>query len=237
MLTIEKQVSRMRLARSQAARLTYVATPQPRVIRFKVVSIQSQLRETSPVQASWIGFLQRIAGGEHAALAELYDVSSHLVFGLALRILGERDAAEDAVVEVYTQVWRAAKTYDPARGSPSSWLLNLSRSRAIDLRRTRQRQEVTDPLESAGEVASSGPDPEESSATAERDRLVRHALGALSNDQREPIELAFFAGLSHSEIAARLGKPLGTIKTRIRLGMTRLREQLGHLAVAIPTRD
>jgi len=182
------------------------------------------------MEEPWSELVQRTAAGDHAALAELYDVTCPVAFGLAVRILGESDAAEEAMVEVYAQVRRRAKTYDPSRGSPVSWLLNLTRSRAIDMRRTRQRQEVTDPLESAGEVAAAGPDPEETSAAAERDRFIRHALQTLNREQREAIELAFFAGLSHSEIAARLGKPLGTIKTRIRQGMIRLREQLGHLA-------
>jgi RNA polymerase sigma-70 factor (ECF subfamily) len=173
-----------------------------------------------------------MAGGEHAALAELYDATSHLVFGLALRILGDRDAAEDAVIEVYTQAWRDARAYDGGRGTPASWLMTLTRSRAIDLLRGRRRELATDPLESAADVASSLPDPEQANADAERHRFVRDALSSLSREQREPIELAYFGGLSHTEIAMKLGQPLGTIKTRIRLGMMRLREALEHLSPA-----
>ena len=174
--------------------------------------------------------MQRTAAGDHAGLAELYDMSSHLVFGLALRILGDRDTAEDAVVEVYAQAWREAKNFDASRGTPCSWLMTLTRSRAIDILRSQKRDRAMDPLESAGDVEASTPGPEAATADAERHRFVRGALNRLSADQREAIELAYFTGLSHSEIAARLGEPLGTVKTRIRLGMIRMREVLGHLA-------
>ena len=108
--------------------------------------------------------------------------------------------------------------------------MTITRSRAIDILRSRKRERVTDPLEAAGDIEASTPDPESATADAERHRFVRGALTNLSDDQREAIELAYFAGLSHSEIATRLGQPLGTIKTRIRLGMMRMRELLGHLA-------
>jgi RNA polymerase sigma-70 factor (ECF subfamily) len=104
--------------------------------------------------------------------------------------------------------------------------------RAIDLVRARKRDQSTDPIESANHVYSDKPSPEEATADAERHRFVRRALISLKADQREAIELAYFSGLSHTEIAARLGQPLGTIKTRIRLGMTQLREVLDHLVLA-----
>jgi RNA polymerase sigma-70 factor, ECF subfamily len=181
-------------------------------------------------EPDWSGLVQHAAAGNQAALAQLYDATSQLVFGLALRILGDRDAAEDIVIEVYAQAWREAKTYDPRRGTPCSWLLTMTRSRAIDLLRARKRDQATDPLEYADDVESATPNPEEASADAERHRFVRGALTSLNKEQREAIELAYFAGLSHTEIAMRLGQPLGTVKTRIRLGMMRLREVLGHLS-------
>jgi RNA polymerase sigma-70 factor (ECF subfamily) len=187
--------------------------------------------EQAAVAAPDLGELvQRLAAGEEAALAELYDASSQLVFSLALRILGDRNAAEDAVVEVYTQAWRSADTYVPGRGTPSSWLLTLTRSRAIDMLRVRRRERATDPMESAADVHADVPNPEEATADAERQRFVRRALEGLKTEQRAAIELAYFSGLSHSEIAMQLGQPLGTIKTRIRLGMMYLRESLRHLA-------
>lgn len=177
--------------------------------------------------------MQRAAAGDHAGLAELYDATSHLVFGLALRILGDRNEAEDAVVEVYAQVWRHAHTYDPGRGTPCSWLLTLTRSRAIDMLRSRKRERAIDPIESASDVQADTPNPEDVTADAERHRFVRRALENLSVEQREAIELAYFSGLSHTEIAMQLGQPLGTIKTRIRLGMMRLRELLEHLSAPV----
>lgn len=194
------------------------------------VSMKVERPAPPPHADDWGVLVQRTAAGEQAALAELYDRSCHLVFGLALRILADRAAAEDAVVETYSQAWREAKAYDVQRGTASAWLLTLARCRAIDMLRSRKRERATDPLESAGDVPSAMPNPEESVGSAERDRFVRHALLGLSSEQREAIELAYFGGLSHTEIAARLSQPLGTVKTRIRLGMMRLRELLGHLA-------
>ena len=181
-------------------------------------------------EPDWNTLVQRAAVGDQTGLAELYDATSHLVFGLALRILGDRTEAEDAVVEVYAQAWRSAHSYDPHRGTPASWLLTLTRSRAIDMLRARRRERATDPIESAGAVQADTPTPEDATAEAERQHLVRRALQELNSEQRHAIELAYFAGLSHTEIAVQLGQPLGTIKTRIRLGMMRLRESLGHLS-------
>jgi RNA polymerase sigma-70 factor (ECF subfamily) len=211
------------------AACSLVATPNL-VVHRRVV--KPELARPSPARtdADWSRLVLLTAGGSQAALAQLYDASSHLVFGLALRILGDRDAAEDVVIDVYARAWREAKTYDPQRGTPCAWLLTMTRSRAIDLLRVHKRDRATDPLEFASEVECGAPTPEEASADAERHRVVRSALTSLSREQREPIELAYFAGLSHTEIAMQLGQPLGTIKTRIRLGMMRLRELLGHLS-------
>ena len=201
----------------------------------KGATVQENISRSDPLdkESNWAALLQRVVAGDQLALAELYDATSPLVFGLALRILGERAAAEDTVVEVYTQVWIRANTYDPQRGTPLSWLLTLTRSRAIDLLRARNRTQAAEPpLEATRNLQSAAPDPEETSMTAERSCFVRRALESLNEDQRQAIELAYFAGLSHTEIAARLGQPLGTVKTRIRAGMMRLRELLGPLPPA-----
>lgn len=142
----------------------------------------------------------------------------------------ERAAAEDVVVEVYFQVWSRAYTYDSQRGAPLSWLLALTRSRAIDLLRARTRWRTAEPLENVLNGDLSVADPEELSALAERRRIVCRALESLTNEQRRAIELAYFSGLSHAAIAAALEQPLGTVKTRIRTGMLRLRELLVPLA-------
>ena len=203
-----------------------VARPQPRVVHTRVV------KATDPAaEIDWGDLVARCAAGDQAALAGLYDASNSLVYGLAVRILGDRDLAEDVVVEVYSQAWREAQSFSPARGSAASWLMTLARSRSVDLLRSRRRDRATEPLESAGEVEASTPTPEAATMDAERHGLVRGALSSLSQEQRHAIELAYYSGLSHSEIAERLDVPLGTIKTRIRLGMMRMREMLEHLAV------
>ena len=177
--------------------------------------------------------IARIAEGDQTALAALYDATSPLVHSLALRILRDPGAAEDVTMDVYMQAYRYAASYDAGRGTPSAWLLTFARSRAIDrLRAEAQRQKREESLESAGPIAAVADehaDPEESSSVAERGRLARSALAALTPEQRQAIEVAYFSGLSHREIAAKLGQPLGTVKTRIRTGMMRLRDLLGPL--------
>jgi RNA polymerase sigma-70 factor (ECF subfamily) len=195
--------------------------------------VQEKIDRLQPVakDPNWSALLRRVAEGDHLALAELYDTTNSLVFGLALRILNERGAAEDVVVEVYTQVWTQAHTYDVQRGSLLSWLLTMTRSRAIDALRVRNRPQPREPLGDASDVPATTPDLESTIVAAERRHSVRRALESLSPDQRQVIELAYFSGLSHTEIAARLGQPLGTVKTRIRVGMMRLRELLSPLAL------
>jgi RNA polymerase sigma-70 factor, ECF subfamily len=134
------------------------------------------------------------------------------------------------LLDVYTQVWRQASLYDRRRGSALAWLIMIARTRAIDrLRSGRQAQQRREPLEKAVDERSAEADPEEAAVTAERERMVRSALESLSAEQREVIELAYYKGLSHSEIALQLGQPLGTVKTRTRLGMIKLSELLGPL--------
>jgi RNA polymerase sigma-70 factor (ECF subfamily) len=165
-------------------------------------------------------------------MAQLYDASSARVFGLALRILRDRNAAEDAVVEVYAQAWRDASRFDVQRGNACAWLMTMARSRAIDILRSRRREPASEPLDAAGEMHSTGPGPEDQSSELQRRNYVRAALENLHPEQREAIELAYFSGFSHSEIASKLGQPLGTIKSRIRSGIMVLRELLEHMAVA-----
>jgi RNA polymerase sigma-70 factor (ECF subfamily) len=181
-----------------------------------------------PDEQSWIALIRRIAKADSAALGELYDATNRLVFGLVLRIVRDPGAAEEVTIDVFTQIWRQAATYDLNRGVPSAWLFMLARSRAIDRLRSRARQnaERVQPLDDAYELPDPSPNPEQASTSASRTRLIRSALEGLPKEQREAIELAYFSGLSHSEIAAQSGEPLGTVKTRLRLGMARLRELL-----------
>jgi RNA polymerase sigma-70 factor, ECF subfamily len=168
--------------------------------------------------------------GDQAAWGALYDQTSSLVYALTLRILGNREDAEEAVMDVYWKAWRNLGTYDAARGSIMAWLVMMARSTAIDrLRSGAARSAREEPLREAVEVPGSG-DPESDTSLAQRRERIRAALAELSPDQREAIELAFFSGMSHSELAGRLGQPLGTVKTRIRRGLGRLRDTLGDLA-------
>jgi RNA polymerase sigma-70 factor (ECF subfamily) len=170
----------------------------------------------------------RLAGGDEHALARLYDITNRIIYGLALRILGDSSSSEDVTMEVYLQVWRTAGSYDPERGSVLSWLIMSMRSRAIDCLRSRKarRADFEENVDDVADLSDSGPSPEMASVEGARSRIVRQALAQLSPDQREAIELAYFSGLSHTEVAVHADLPLGTVKTRIRLGMLHLRELL-----------
>jgi RNA polymerase sigma-70 factor (ECF subfamily) len=174
--------------------------------------------------------LERVAGKDSQALADLYDRYAAVALALAGRILGDRSEAEDVLQIVFTRVWQDASRYDPAKGSPTSWILSWVRNGAIDrLRRREALQRAT--LHS---IDHSPAGHEESHGTGnhsaeERERLQK-AVTALPADQRQVIELAYFEGLSQTQIAQRLGEPLGTVKTRVRLGMNKLRQALPVLS-------
>jgi RNA polymerase sigma-70 factor (ECF subfamily) len=174
-----------------------------------------------------LALIGRVARGDQGALAALYDETSSMVHGLALRILRDESAAEDVTVDVYMQVFRQASSYDAQRGSPLAWLLTLARSRAIDrFRAEAQRRLRETPLETVEVAVATTNDPAESALAGESRRAVREALAALAPEQRRAIELAYYTGMSHTEIAEALRQPLGTIKTRIRTGMLALRDRL-----------
>ncbi len=173
--------------------------------------------------------VDRTAHGEVVAFAELYDATSHRVFGLTLKILEDHSAAEEATFDAYTYVWRNALRYDPRRGSVMQWLLIVARSRALDQLRSRVRRNAREcPLETVAEVQDPSPGPEDMSGRAEQCVRVRQALASLPREQREAIETAYWAGLSHTQVADALGQPLGTIKSRIRTGLASLRRQLAE---------
>ena len=173
--------------------------------------------------------IESIATGDQASLAALYDATNQLIFGMIVRVLRDTAAAEEILLDVYTQVWRQASQYDPERGSPLAWLITIGRSRAINRLRSRSLGVARESIQNAKDIASEDADPELASILSERKRLVRTALGTLPAKQRDVIELAYYSGLSHSEIAFQLGEPLGTVKTRTRLGMLKLREILRPL--------
>jgi RNA polymerase sigma-70 factor (ECF subfamily) len=171
--------------------------------------------------------IARLAHGEQQALAALYDATSAYVYGLALRIVQDQADAEDVTIEVYTQIYQQASHYDASRGTPLAWLLMLTRSRALDRRRHNAlHQQREAPLDMAASTPSTVPTPEEWSAQRDVQQAVQNALALLSPEQRQVIEIAYYEGLSHREIAEKLGQPLGTVKTRIRTAMMALRDLL-----------
>jgi RNA polymerase sigma-70 factor (ECF subfamily) len=171
--------------------------------------------------------LERIARGDNEGLATLYDRHARPVYSLALRILQDQGEAEDIVQEVFSQAWRQAAQYDVSRGAVAAWLFTLARSRAIDrLRARRARPERAAGDRQAENLVYQGVSPDLQVLSAEQVRHVRAALDALPVLQRVAIELAYYEGLTHVEIAERLEQPLGTVKTRIRLALGKLRDAL-----------
>lgn len=174
--------------------------------------------------------LAQVAKGNQQAFETLYDQSHALLFTLALRMLGDRDEAAELLQEIYLEVWRKVVRYDVGRGSPMAWLVTLTRSRAIDRLRSRAAKGhgVTDPIQetSAAQLPGRTPSPFESHLKYELRVSLQRALADLPDGQQEALELAYYQGLSHTEIAARLKQPVGTIKTRIKLGMSKLKAAL-----------
>jgi RNA polymerase sigma-70 factor (ECF subfamily) len=174
--------------------------------------------------------LQKTAMGDREAFTRVYDSFSSLVFTLALRMLKTRSDAEDLLQEVFVQVWKQAENYSPERGSHEAWIINITRSRAIDKLRSIRRMEKSFVLTEDPARAESKENLAISAAENEAKLTVNSALAGLPDAQRQVLELAYFDGLTQSEIAARLAEPLGTIKTRMRAGIQRLREMLGTQA-------
>jgi RNA polymerase sigma-70 factor (ECF subfamily) len=170
-----------------------------------------------------LALLERVAGRDERALGELYDRHSRLLFGLILRIVRARGDAEDVLQDVFVQAWTRAATYSPVLGSPVGWLVGIARHRAIDRLRANAVRERT---VHRAEAPPAPHTPEASAATSERQREIARVLGELPPEQRELIQLAYFEGLTQSELAARFGLPLGTVKTRIRSGLQSLRAYL-----------
>ena len=178
--------------------------------------------EPTPTDAE---LLRAVARGDESALASIYDRYSSILLGLLLRILHSRAEAEDVLQEVFVQVWRRVDSFDESRGRGFTWLVTLARSRAIDrLRALDSRQRAT--TASAAEASETVSDASLDAFRAEQREIVRAALAELTEDQRRTLLLAYEEGLTQSEIAARLNQPLGTVKTRTRAGLMKLRELL-----------
>lgn len=184
--------------------------------------------------------LRRMADGDESALAALYDGWAERVHTLASWILKDPDEAEDVVEETFWQAWRTAGRYDSNRGTGSTWLIMIARSRALDRLRARRRwADWSGTPGNAGmlretSAALSATAPDVHSESVERQAALAAALDGLPPDQRRVVDLAFFGGLSHSEIAEQTAEPLGTVKTRIRLAMQKLRQRLAFLREESP---
>lgn len=169
--------------------------------------------------------LAKIARGCESALGKLYDKTISQVYGLAAKILSSYDEADEVSLDVFNQVWQKSLEYSPDRGSPSAWLITLTRSRAIDkLRSGKKRRLLQDPLPDNMPDNSGAPD--EETETREKRELIESALSELPASQRRSIELAYFHGMSQTEISAHLNEPLGTVKSWMRAGMAKLRHRL-----------
>lgn len=181
----------------------------------------------------WSSYLDGVRARRAESLASLYDETSSILYGLALRVLNDPADAEEVVLDAYQQVWKSIDTFDPSRGTTLGWLTIITRSRAIDRLRsagTRRAREI--PIGDDWEMPSASPTPESHSIFEQERKLIRSTLETLAPEQREAIELAYFRGLTYVEVAEALGAPLGTIKTRIRGGMRKLREALEPSAAA-----
>ena len=186
----------------------------------------------------WREYLGEIQKGNAEALGHLYDASAPMLYALASRVLGNTADAEEVLLDVFEQVWRTAGSFDPARGGILRWLVLLTRSRALDrLRSTANKRLHEHPMLSEQfQIGSSEPRLEETIVLSQQQHLIRQALSTLPPEQREVVELAYFSGLTHIEIATLLRAPLGTIKTRIRMAMDKLRASLCPITAGSSTR-
>jgi RNA polymerase sigma factor (sigma-70 family) len=176
-------------------------------------------------QPSDEALVARVSKGDDQALDALYARFGRVAYGVALRVVRDPDLAQDAVQEAFLGAWRTAAAFDPARGNASTWLLTLVHRRAVDVVRREQRRRA-DPLDEA--PVASGAATDEDAWIRDRRRAVQAALAQLSPDHRQALELAYYGGLSQSELAERLGVPLGTVKSRMFAALSRLRDLLGE---------
>ncbi len=188
-------------------------------------------RHSQPPPDALGDLLRRVTAGDEPALATLYDATARYVYGLALRVLDDAGAAEEVTLDVYQHIWTRADQFDRQRGSAHGWILAIARNRAIDRRRARAAADRRDAqlTEQGSDPMDPRPDPHTRAMLADRGERVLRAMDSLSAEQRAVIELAFFAGESHGQIATRLRLPLGTVKTRIRCGIRHLARLLAPL--------
>lgn len=172
--------------------------------------------------------IARVAQGDRSALEDVYRSTHRKLFGIALRILGDTKEAEDALQDVYLSLWRRAGSYDPERASPISWLVTFARNRAIDRLRTGKVRRGAVPVEEAADVADDAPAADALLEDAEQSERIHTCIGELDEATRDHIRRAFFEGRTYAELAEATGTPLGTMKSRIRRGLARLKTCLSR---------
>jgi RNA polymerase sigma-70 factor (ECF subfamily) len=177
-------------------------------------------------EADWVRLVHAIAAGDQLALHALYERTHRLVFTLTMRIISSRETAEELTLDVFYDVWRRAPGYDPENGTVLGWIMNQARSRAIDRLRFEHRRKRVDPDAGASQAEEGTAETEDVVELNQQREMLQRALKDLSSDEREAIETAFFYGLTYAEVAVRLNQPLGTVKTRIRSALQKLRQAL-----------
>src|SRR5688500_8717378 len=180
------------------------------------------------LEEEWVALVRSAAAGNQSALHGLYERARRPVFTLAVRLTGSRETAEEVTLDVFLDIWRRAWSYDPANGTVLGWIMNQARSRAIDRVRYETRVKRVDPRADVPEEADGALDPRELLEIKQQGAAVRAALEVLTPDERKAIESAYFAGRTHNEVAEQLNEPLGTVKTRIRSALRKLRKAIGE---------
>jgi RNA polymerase sigma-70 factor (ECF subfamily) len=188
--------------------------------------------KTPVSEREWVGLVQATAAGDQRALHRLYERTHRMVFTLSMRLTNDRHAAEEVTLDVFHDVWRRAATYDAAGGSVVGWIMNQARSRAIDRLRFEQRKKRAGRPDAAPPPPTAASGPHETFDLRDQGRLLREALTVLTPEERQAIEAAFFSELTYVEVAARLNQPLGTVKTRVRSALGKLRQALAERLVA-----
>jgi RNA polymerase sigma-70 factor (ECF subfamily) len=179
-------------------------------------------------EQDWVRLVQSMAAGDELALHSLYEQTYRIVFTLIVRIINNRETAEEVTLDVFHDMWRRASTYDPADGPVVGWILNQARSRAIDRFRFEHRKKRVNSYVDNPLPTTAGNDPQQASQLEEQSRVLRNALEVLTPEERRVIETAFFSELTYHEVATKLNQPLGTVKTRIRSGLGKLRQALAE---------
>ena len=177
-------------------------------------------------EEEWVSLVRGVAAADEMALHALYERAHRAVYTLIVRITANRETSEELTLDVFHDVWRRASHYDPANGTVIGWIMNQARSRAIDRLRFDQRRKRVAPSVHDPAQRTQAPDPHDLLAFRQQSEVLRSALGSLTPNEREAIEAAFFGQLTYAEVAARFHVPLGTIKTRIRSGLQKLRQKL-----------